>query len=111
MDPILDLDYRAHLPQRRDVGIGIVGAGAIVRLAHLPAYQLAGFRVSAITDINAEAAEAVAGEFGIPNVSSPAEDLIHRSDGAIVDIALPPASQVDIALAALRDGKRVLCQN
>ncbi len=109
-DPVLDLDYRAHLPQRRDIGIGIVGAGAIVRLAHLPAYQLAGFRVSAITDINAEAAEAAAGDFGIPNVSSSAEDLINRSDVAIVDIAVPPAAQVDIALAAMSAGKSVLCQ-
>ena len=37
--------------------ICILGAGSIVRDAHLPAYKLAGFPVHSITDIKREAAE------------------------------------------------------
>ena len=47
MMPGVELDGGAHLPEwpaRRDVGIGVVGAGFIVRDCHLVAYAQAGFR-------------------------------------------------------------------
>ena len=40
----------AELLPRRLRPIGIIGAGGIVRDAHLPAYKLAGFQVFGITD-------------------------------------------------------------
>ena len=39
----------ARLPERRDLGIGVVGAGFIVRDCHLVAYAAAGFPVVGIT--------------------------------------------------------------
>ena len=50
--PGFELDSRAHLPlwpAHRDVGIGVVGAGFIVRDCHLVAYAQAGFPVVGIT--------------------------------------------------------------
>ena len=43
IDEILELDKGPKLPQSRERGIGIVGAGAIVNAGHLPAYRKAGF--------------------------------------------------------------------
>ena len=45
----VSLNYRPLLPERRDMGIGVVGAGFIVRDCHLVAYAEAGFRVAGIT--------------------------------------------------------------
>jgi predicted dehydrogenase len=89
--------------------IGIVGAGAIIRSAHLPAYRDAGFDVAAIADIDGERARAVAREFGVEAVYADAEALI-ASDVDVIDIAIPAEAQPEIALAAISAGKPTLCQ-
>src|SRR5258708_16617261 len=47
-----------------------IGAGGIVRDAHLPAYKKAGFPVVAIADLDKSKAENLARAFGIPAVRS-----------------------------------------
>ena len=44
-----NLGYLPTLPTRRDVGIGVVGAGFIASECHLVAYADAGFRVVGLT--------------------------------------------------------------
>ena len=66
IDEILELDKGPKLPESRERGIGIVGAGAIVNAGHLPAYRKAGFNVVAIADTNLEAAQETAREWGVP---------------------------------------------
>jgi hypothetical protein len=68
--------------------IAIIGAGGIVRAAHLPAYRKAGFNVIGILDVLPEKATALAAEFGIPQVLARDPhrgDLVprrvHRDDG------------------------------
>ena len=56
----VSLNHRPHLPERRDMGIGIVGAGFIVRDCHLVAYAEAGFRVAGITSRSIDKAREVA---------------------------------------------------
>ena len=46
--------------------IVIIGAGSIVRTAHLPVYRPLGYPVAGIFDIRREAARATAAAFGIP---------------------------------------------
>ena len=43
-----DLDFRAHLPEKTDYGIGCIGAGFIMRDIHMVAYQNAGFNIVAV---------------------------------------------------------------
>ncbi len=93
-----------------ELGIGIVGAGAIVRSAHLPAYTNAKFRVEAICDREPERAEAAAREFGIPCWCGSHQELLAQPGVDIVDIAVPPAFQPEIARAALAARKHLLCQ-
>jgi predicted dehydrogenase len=96
--------------RQRPLAIGLVGAGAIVRAGHLPAYRGAGFRVMAITDLDETRARSVATEFDIPIVHANAEDLISDPRGDIVDIAVTPAAQAAIVRAAIGAGKHVLAQ-
>lgn len=90
--------------------IGIIGAGAIVLTAHLPAYRRAGFHVAAIADPNVENAQKAAAEFSIPQVFARAEDLIANADVDVVDIAVPPMDQRRIAGLAVEARKHILCQ-
>src|SRR5581483_1007958 len=91
------------------ISIGIVGAGAIVRSSHLPAYRKAGFDVAAVADVDGERARALASEFGVQRAYDDADALI-ASGVDVVDIAVPAEAQPEIALAAIAAGKPVLCQ-
>src|SRR5215471_15104353 len=48
--------------------IVVIGAGAIVRTAHLPAYLRLGFPVAGLFDIESGRASATADEFGVARV-------------------------------------------
>jgi len=90
--------------------IVILGAGGIVRDAHLPAYKKANFHVSAIYDLVPERAHALAQEFNIPYVFDTLEDTIQRSPSdSIFDIALPPSAFLSV-LPFIPQGSPVLLQ-
>ena len=96
--------------RERSLGIGIVGAGAIVRAGHMPAYRDAGFRVVGITDLNGARAAAVADEFGVDRVHPDVPALLADPAVDIVDIAVPPTAQPGLVGAAIDAGKHVLAQ-
>jgi predicted dehydrogenase len=90
--------------------ICIIGAGSIVRDAHMPAYRLAGFNVHSITNRNRAAAEALALEYGIGSVVDTVDDLIAQApENAIYDLTLPAHLFADI-LRKLPRGAAVLIQ-
>jgi predicted dehydrogenase len=105
-----NVDDRIPLPPKHDYGIGIVGCGGIVNYAHLPAYKANGLRVLACYDQNREAAEKTAREHGIPRVASSLEELFADPAIEVVDIAITPEAQKDVALKAIAAGKHLLCQ-
>ena len=94
----------------RTHSIGVVGAGGIVKSAHLPAYRAAGLTVSAIYDRSLERAKALATEFNIAKVCRSLEELLRDPSIDVIDIAVPPQSQSEIVLEAVRYGKHLLCQ-
>lgn len=101
--------YTLHLPVRPRP-IVILGAGGIVRDAHLPAYTKAGFPVAAIYNRTRARAEALAEQFGIPAVFDDlAEAVAAAPADAVFDIALMPEQYAD-TLEALPDGAAVLIQ-
>jgi len=90
--------------------IVIVGAGGIVRNAHLPAYRKAGLPVAAIVDVDAERARATAAEWGIAHSGSSLEDAVAGiAEPIVFDIAVP-ASSVAALLPRLPLGAAVLIQ-
>jgi hypothetical protein len=66
--------------------IVIIGAGGIVRDAHLPAYAKAGFPVTGVFDVNAKAAEERVREFNLPRVFRSMAEAASVT-GAIFDVA------------------------
>lgn len=90
--------------------IVVIGAGGIVRDAHLPAYAKAGYPVAAIVDVVPDRARALAGEYGIPAVHASTADAVAAAPpDAVYDVALPPAAHLE-TLEALPDGAAVLLQ-
>jgi predicted dehydrogenase len=90
--------------------IVVIGAGGIVRGAHLPAYAKAGFPVIGLMDEMPERAEALAAERDIPRVlRTIAEAVQFAPPDAVFDVAVP-ASQLVHILPQLRDRSVVLMQ-
>lgn len=104
------IDDTIQLPADRSMGIGIVGCGGIVNYAHLPAYRQAGFRVVTCFDQRSEAAEKTAAEHAIPAVAHSLEELLQDPAVQIVDIAVTPWAQAEIAAQVIAAGKHLLCQ-
>jgi predicted dehydrogenase len=84
---VLDLTQAWPRPARPRP-IVIVGAGAIVRTAHLPAYRRLGFPIAGVYDIDAEQARATAAAFGIDTVFATLDDAV-AANGVIFDVAVP----------------------
>ncbi|HBB87999.1 MAG TPA: gfo/Idh/MocA family oxidoreductase, partial [Blastocatellia bacterium] len=57
-----------------------------------------------------ENAEKVAAEFGIEHVANDWQELVQRDDVDLVSVVTPPATHLEITLAALAQGKAVLCE-
>jgi predicted dehydrogenase len=111
-DELVDLDLIGPLGPRpkKDYGIGIVGAGKIVRYGHLPAYRDWGLRVLGLTDIDPAAARSLSSEFGLPKSYPDLAALLADPEVQIVDIAVPACYQPEIACRALESGRHLLCQ-
>jgi predicted dehydrogenase len=109
LQPIADAcDLTIPAAHRRP--IAIVGAGAIVDVAHLPAYTRAGLEIVGIHDLDGDRARAVAARHGIPRTYVTLEELLGDERVEVVDIAVNPPAQPQIAMAALAAGKHLLCQ-
>ncbi len=110
MDRTLDLDYKAHLPDKVDHGIAVVGCGGIVNYAHLPAYAAHDLNVVGCFDLDQETARRTAKDFGIPRVYDSLNQLAKDSAAVIVDVAVPAWEQLEVARTLTSAGKHLLCQ-
>ncbi|MFN2499266.1 MAG: Gfo/Idh/MocA family protein, partial [Pyrinomonadaceae bacterium] len=98
------------MSSKKPIGIGIVGAG-FARTTQIPGFKnCTDARVVSIASRNRENAEKVAGEFGIEHVASDWRELVQRDDVDLVSVVTPPATHMEITLAALAHGKAVLCE-
>ena len=88
--------------------IVIIGAGDIVRAAHLPVYRSLGFSVAGVFDVQPDAARSTADAFAIETVF-PTLDAASASRDAIFDLAVP-GDQILAILARLPRGAAVLIQ-
>ena len=93
---------------KRPRPIVILGAGGIVRDAHLPTYQKLGLPVAGLYDVNPAAAQTTATQFGIARIYPDLEAAI-ASPGVVFDLAVP-ATEVLGIVRQLPEGSAVLIQ-
>lgn len=90
--------------------IAVVGAGAIMTVAHLPAYTAAGLPVVGIFDVDRDRAAAAARQFDISRVYADLAAVLSDDEIEVVDIAVPAARQPDVVRAVVDSGRHVLAQ-
>src|SRR5919201_4850252 len=94
----------------KEVRIGIIGTG-FARSTQIPGFKnCEGARLVAIASGHRKNAEEVAREFGFEDVEEDWRALVARDDIDLVSIVTPPVTHCEMALAALENGKAVLCE-
>ena len=104
---LTDLQQSWAIPSRPRP-IVIIGAGGIVRTAHLPVYQRLKFPVAGLFDLSAETSRDTARRFGVSSVFSSLADAT-ASPETIFDVAVP-GDQIAGVLRELPRGSTVLIQ-
>lgn len=95
---------------KETIRIGIIGAG-FARTTQIPGFKAcAGARITAIASAHRENAAAVAREFDIEHVATDWRELVTRADVDLVSIVTPVVTHCEMTLAALDNGKAVLCE-
>ena len=95
---------------KETIRIGIIGAG-FARTTQIPGFKAcAGARITAIASAHREHAAAVAREFDIEHAATDWRELVTRDDVDLVSIVTPVVTHCEITLAALDQGKAVLCE-
>jgi predicted dehydrogenase len=93
------------------VRVGVLGAGAWARAAHLPGYRRdSRCRVVAIADTEIDRAREAAREFDIPTATADAREVLRREDVDLIDVCTPSHTHFELAWSALEAGKHVLCE-
>ena len=95
----------------KSLGIAIIGCGGITLQNHLPGLALCPeVRVTALCDNDAGTLERARQQTSVSTISTRYEDIVSRDDVDAVIIATPNFTHAPIALAAIRNGKHVLCE-
>lgn len=92
------------------MGIGLIGTGNIVKIAHLPAYRTAGLPVIVAFDPDPAAVQRAQAIMPTIEAAASAEAVLADDRVAVVDIATHPAIRPALVEQALRAGKHVLSQ-
>jgi len=93
------------------VRVGVIGAGAVAQVAHLPALsRLDEFELVSICDNDVAKARSLATRFEIPDVFDDIEHLLERSKPDAVAVCTPNHLHVVHLKTALAAGAHVLCE-
>lgn len=110
LEALATLPYRPSSPKSYSPAIGLIGCGGISH-HHLRAYSNAGFRVTALCDLNLDAAKSRAQEFyPEARIFDDYHELLRDSEIEVVDITTHPPGRPAIIRASLEAGKHVLSQ-
>lgn len=93
------------------VRVGVLGAGAIAQIAHLPLLrQMEGVTLAALADTDRNNVRTIAERFGIPRVYRSPADLWADQEVDAVIIATPSHLHEQQTCDGLQSGKFILCE-
>ena len=92
------------------IRLGIIGAGSIARLAHVPAIQqMPEVELVAICRRNREKANELGKQWGVKEIYYDYKDLLKSKNIDAVIVTTPNANHRENVIAAAMEGKHVLC--
>src|SRR5450755_1359838 len=98
-------------PRGDQIGVGVVGAGAIAQLTHLPVLaKMRGVKLVAICDNDRPKARALADRFDIADVTTDIEDLLETEHLQAIVVATPNHLHEPHVLRAIAAGVDVLVE-
>ncbi len=93
------------------VRVGVIGAGAVAQVVHLPTLsRLDGFELASICDNDVPKAQSLAARFEIPDVFDDIEHLLKRSKPDAVAVCTPNHLHEVHVKTTLAAGAHVLCE-
>ena len=93
------------------IRVGFIGAGANTRKHHIPKLRAQpGVELVAVANRSKESGEKVAREFGIGRVHGSWQEIVNAPDIDAVCIGTWPYMHAEMTIAALAQGKHVLCE-
>ncbi|CAN5341490.1 MAG: Gfo/Idh/MocA family oxidoreductase [Gemmatimonadetes bacterium] len=93
------------------VRVGLLGAGAVAQVAHLPAYRrLRNARLLAICDSEPAKRRALRERTGVKYAVASLDELLAIDEIDAVDVCLPSHQHRDAVIRCLEAGKHVLCE-
>ena len=93
------------------IRVGIIGAGGNTTKLHIPGLQAqAGVEIVTVANRTVASGQRVADEFGIANVAADWQAIVEDPDVDAVCIGTWPYMHAPMTIAALEQGKHVLCE-
>jgi UDP-N-acetyl-2-amino-2-deoxyglucuronate dehydrogenase len=93
------------------VRMGLIGAGAIMRLSHAPTIAASSLAtLVGVFDKDRARAQALASDFNIPMATTDLAELLDRKDVEAVVVATPNIHHPEAVISAARAGKHVFCE-
>ena len=93
------------------IRVGVIGAGAISQVAHLPVLRrLPGVEVAAICDNDVGKAQALAARFDVKDTYDDIEEVLRYANVDVVVICTPNHLHEIHVMSALAAGAHVLCE-
>jgi myo-inositol 2-dehydrogenase/D-chiro-inositol 1-dehydrogenase len=91
--------------------IGIIGAGRIGRVhAETLAFRLPEAQIAAITDVDSQAAQAVAARCNVSSLAASSAQIVADPEIEAVLICSPTPTHADLIVAAAKAGKHIFCE-
>ncbi len=94
----------------KSLRVGIIGAGRIAELGHLPGYQRAGAQVVALCGTDAENLQRLGRAFGVERCTTDWHSMLAAGGLDAVSICTPPALHAEMAIACAQHGYHVLVE-
>ncbi len=96
---------------KRKINIAVIGAGAIARNVHMPAYLSNGnVNLCAVVDSDFKRARSTAKRFHVKSIYESCDELFRRETLDAISLCTPPHTHEEIVLDALEYGAHVLCE-
>jgi len=97
------------MTKEQTIRVGFVGTGWAERV-QIPMFRLAGLTVQAICSGNPANAQRAATAVNVPEVHENWQSLVAAENVDLISIVTPPHLHAEIAIAALKAGKHVICE-
>jgi len=95
----------------KQIHFGLIGAGRIGRVhAETLTFRLPEAKILAVTDIDSEAAQALAAHCGIPTVTDSADEILANPAIDAVLICSPTGTHAELIVKAAEAGKHIFCE-